>query len=74
MKFRCFTKDPVVIVQEGNLRLVREGDIIDAATTPRGGFVAVDSTPKPQPVKKAVKQTTKKVIKDADSTEASSIR
>ena len=72
MKFRCTSKVPVAIMLEGRLTLVNEGEVIDVARVPKGGFVAVEESPKP--VKKTVKKTTKQVIKDADETETSSLR
>jgi len=70
MKFRCTSKVPVAVVLNGEITLVSEGEVIDVAKAPKGGFVAVEP---PKPVKKTVKKTTKKVTQHADSTETSSV-
>ena len=71
MKFRCTSKVPVAIMLEGRLTLVKEGEVIDVARMPKGGFVAVEESPKP--VKKTVRRTPKKVTKNANTTETSSV-
>ena len=71
MKYRCVSQKPVAVMIEGNLVIVSEGQVIDVPTKPQGKFEVVDVTPKP--VKKTVKKTPKKVIKNANTTETSSV-
>ena len=71
MKYRCVSQKPVAVLIEGVLTVVSEGQIIDVPKKPLGGFVAVDEAPKP--VKKTVRRTPKKVTKNANTTETSSV-
>ena len=57
MKFKCISKFPVAVVVDGDLTLVREGEIIDVEKMPLGGFVAVEP---PKPVKRRSKKLLKR--------------
>ena len=76
MKYKCTSKIPVLVVLEGKLTKVVEGEIIDVPSPIKGPFSLLPPTTskKAAPVAKSSTRKTPKVTNDGDSTETSIVR